>query len=306
MNHKSIKSVLSKVHKQFVDSITDSRVKGLVEANSIISGGSIVSMLLGEKINDFDYYFSNKETAVAVAEYFLEQFKKVNNKYADYKVWVNGDRIEFSNGSRDVIGDYDGETDNDLAEYADIIGRDQDKDHEHIDEIRESAGTEKPKYLPTFLTSNAVSLTGRIQLVLRFYGSPEEIHSNYDFIHATSYWVSKTNELVLPQAALEAILAKELRYVGSKYPICSIFRTKKFIQRGWRINAGQYLKMVWQAHELELTNVDVLRDQLVGVDSAYFMNVIQQLQKKKTEAEEAGQEFKVDKTYLFEIINRIF
>ena len=48
------------------------------------------------------------------------------------------------------------------------------------------------------------------------------------------------------------LLARQLVYQGSKYPICSMIRTRKFLQRGWHINAGQYLKMAFQVSELDL------------------------------------------------------
>lgn len=291
MKAKTIKSILSKVHNQLVESIEDERVKNLVDKNSIISGGSIVSMLLGEDVNDFDYYFTNKETALEVAKYYLEAFKEKNEKYKNHIVVTNGDRIEFVGPSgRDIVGEYNEEV---------VL-------EESILEIEEEKELEKKKFQPVFITSNAISLTNKVQLILRFYGEPEEIHKNYDFVHATNYWRSSDGHLELPQPALEAILAKELRYIGSKYPICSIFRTKKFIQRGWTINAGQYLKMIWQASELDLTNVDVLRDQLVGVDSLYFLQVIEYLKDKKEQMEKEGKDFKVEKSYLFEIVDRIF
>ena len=104
--------------------------------------------------------------------------------------------------------------------------------------------------------------------------------------------------MVLRPAALEALLSKELRYVGSKYPICSIVRLRKFIERGWRINAGQILKMAMQISELNLKDVTVLEDQLTGVDTAYFIQLLERLKEKYPE--------KVDAAYLVEIIDRIF
>ena len=98
--------------------------------------------------------------------------------------------------------------------------------------------------------------------------------------------------------ALEALLAKELRYVGSKYPICSVVRLRKFISRGWRINAGQILKMAMQISQLDLTDIKVLEDQLTGVDTAYFLQLIQRLKDNDPE--------KVNGAYLIEIIDRIF
>lgn len=161
---------------------------------------------------------------------------------------------------------------------------------------------QKPRYRPVFMTSNAITLSDKIQLVIRFYGSPEEIHSTYDFVHCTCYWVSGTGELVLPNEALQAILAKELVYKGSKYPIASVIRTRKFIQRGWVINAGQYLKMCMQVSELDLKDPVVLEDQLVDVDFAYFQQIIDYLRERK----ERDKGFEITAAYITEIVDSIF
>ena len=152
-----------------------------------------------------------------------------------------------------------------------------------------------------FLSTNAITLTNDIQLVLRFYGEPEEIHKNYDFIHATNYWTSKDNRLVLNPKALECILTKELLYNGSKYPLCSIIRTKKFVRRGWTINAGQYLKMALQLNELDLLDPVVLEEQLTGVDSAFFTMFIRWFRSNK---QDLGRTEIVP--YLTTVIDRIF
>src|SRR3546814_17023564 len=137
-----------------------------------------------------------------------------------------------------------------------------------------SLETSDPTYRPVFMSTNAITLSDKIQIVLRFYGEADAIHENYDFVHCTNYWTSKDANLTLRQPALESLLCKELRYVGSKYPVCSVIRLRKFIRRGWVINAGQILKMMMQVSELDLTNPAVLQDQLTGVDSAYFIEQI--------------------------------
>lgn len=159
-----------------------------------------------------------------------------------------------------------------------------------------------PKYRPRYFSTNAISLSDGIQLVIRFYGDVETIHKNYDFVHCTCSYDYFNNKVNLPARALEAIINKELYYVGSKYPLCSIIRTRKFISRGWTINAGQYLKMALQLNELNLKDLDVFKDQLAGVDSAYFSMAIDAISKKKEE----DPSFNIDNQYLFEVINRIF
>lgn len=134
-------------------------------------------------------------------------------------------------------------------------------------------------------------------IVVRFFGTAEQIHKNYDFLHCTNYWESSTGRLTLHPNALEALLARELVYVGSKYPICSMFRIRKFLDRGFTINAGNMLKIGMQISDLDLTDVSVLQDQLIGVDTQYFTEIIKALQ------ERGGT---VTHSYLTEVIDRLF
>ena len=267
---KTINKILVAQHKRFVDSINNDEIKKLVKSNSIITGGSIVSLLLNEEVNDFDYYFTDANTCYKVANYFVQQFNNKNN--AEIKV------TESDNGRIKIMVRSTG--------------------------IALDTGVEDGKnlFLPTCLSSNAITLTDKTQLVIRFYGNAEEIHTNYDFAHATCYWTSKDEKLTLPALALEKIITKELFYTGSKYPLCSILRSKKFVKRGWSINAGQYVKMALQLNAMDLLDTEVLEEQLTGVDSAYFNQAISIIKEKQ----ETDANFKLDSAYLFEVINRIF
>ena len=160
----------------------------------------------------------------------------------------------------------------------------------------------RPKYRPVYITSNAITLSDKIQIIIRFWGDVDEIHKNYDFAHCTCSWSSWDNKVSLPTKALECIINKELYYMGSKYPLCSIIRTRKFINRGYTINAGQYLKMCLQLNELDLHDIKTLKDQLIGVDSAYFDMFIKAISDKKDKEPNRV----LDNGYLVEIINRIF
>lgn len=314
---RTIKSILRKNFNSFLASIENKLVQKAVEENSIITGGSIASMLLGENVSDFDVYFTDLETTAMVARYYVDQFKKnpppkFAKKYGGseipivvqiddeaiprrVKIIVKSAGVASEQGDDDYEyfeTDIDPGSTNaaDYAEQATAVAQDS------VD------STGKPKYRPVFLSSNAISLSDNFQLVTRFYGEPSEIHANYDFAHCTNYWVAKTGELVLRPQAMEALLAKDLQYVGSKYPLCSFIRTRKFIARHWTINAGQYLKMAWQLNELDLSDPKVLEEQLIGVDAAYFDEIIRLLKKRMDETGEK----KVDQAYLMELIDRIF
>lgn len=318
MNHgfkaKTIKAVLRKKVGDWLATIEDEGLRKDCAKEVVVTGGCIASMLLGEPVNDFDIYLRKKETVRKLSEYYVARFKesKATQGGIPYDVAVEEledsrgkDRIrlvvqsagvasaeaesdyEYFEGRPDhEAGDYVSEAFDPLSEVADIV--EPIKDH-----LAESA-----PYEPSFISSNAISLKGKIQIVVRFFGDPDEIHENYDFAHCTNYWEASTGELTFRPAALEALLSKTLVYSGSLYPLCSVIRTRKFIERGWRINAGQYLKMSMQLSDLDLKDPKILEEQLTGVDAAYFAQVIQRLKDKDPN--------RVDTAYLTEIIDRMF
>lgn len=287
MKSKTIQAVIAKKFKELLATIEDDRVKSLVAENTIITGGCIASMLLKEPVNDFDLYFTNIETTEAVARYYVGKFN------------IGGLVVESKDGRVRIVtpNGYRGETAGDIQTLDDAS--DIEDTHEHAEGLALKTESEgKPAYRPVFVTTNAITLSDKVQIVLRFYGEADSIHENYDFAHCTNYWTSKDGRVVLRQPALESLLARELRYVGSKYPLCSIIRLRKFIKRGWTINAGQILKMAMQLNGLDLLDPKVLEDQLTGVDSAYFMQLMTRLKEKDPE--------KVNAAYLVEIIDRLF
>lgn len=312
MKAKTIKAVIRKKIDQWLNTIEDESLRERLKKSVIVTGGAIVSMLQNEPVNDFDLYIRDHDTVKRVAEYYVERFKARPQSGIDVPLTVTDEngRVKIKAQSAGVAGIegteqpyqyFEGQADGVGAEYVHSIMDNpveiEDTYQETEEKVLNSPDSDE-KYRPVFLTSNAITLSNKIQIVLRFYGEPEEIHENYDFVHCTSYWTSWNNELVLKPEALEAILTKELRYVGSKYPICSLVRLRKFIKRGWNINAGHILKMCMQVSKLDLSDVNVLEDQLTGVDTAYFIQLIERLKEKDPE--------KVNAAYLCEIVDRMF
>jgi len=165
----------------------------------------------------------------------------------------------------------------------------------------------KEKYRPIYLSRNAITLSDGIQLIIRFFGDVQEIHKNFDFVHCTAYWKAADPEnnieeiLYLPPKMMDAAHNKYLVYIGSKYPIASIIRTRKFIKRGYSINAGQYLKMIFQIQDLDLNDLNVLEEQLTGVDAAYFIQLISALEKAKEDPT-----LTIDTCYIIKLIDELF
>lgn len=361
--------------------------------NVIVTGGCIVSLLLDEKVNDYDMYFKDNDVALKIADHYIATFIKASEdaiaareaeeakrKEAGEDVKAESAPMSFP-GSVDYLLEYVGAgvvntDDNDEpdeeehtetaaqpapSDFFDVIsnstptpgtvdGRTVDgpnfsieasirpdgqgvaiyvqsagvasgsastdryqyfegakndqETEEYVDDVFERTGeikgnlekNRKNTYQPIFISSNAITLSDGVQLVFRFTGSPREIHTNYDFVHCTNYWTVK-NGLTLRKGALAAILGRELIYSGSKYPVTSLLRVRKFIRRGWHITAGQMLKIILQIGEFDLTDPVVLKDQLIGVDFAYFAELLDKIKDSNLT--------KIDRAYVVEIIDKM-
>jgi hypothetical protein len=270
-----------------------------VKNDYIVTGGAIASMLLGDLPNDYDIYFQTAEIAKDVAQHYLDTLSQrdqtSNDRVSRIEAVNDGDQsVTIMIKSAGVL-----EENTDVSNYQYF----ENQDPKQVAEYFKQWQLNKPKrdgeaetFKPAFISSNAITLHDGIQLIMRFCGDSAEIHKNFDYIHCTN-WYTNNSGLNLNQEALEAILARELKYTGSRYPVCSVFRLRKFIRRGWTITAGEMFKISYDISKLDLDDYNTLRDQLVGVDAAYFNEILHILSKH---------EGTLDRTYLFEIINRVF
>ena len=320
MKARTINAILHKKIGEWLRSIEDEAVRELAMKNTIVTGGAIASMLLNEPVNDFDLYFRNRKTAIAVARYYLDRFEPKARKGIPCGIFLTDDSgheiddtsekgrvkiviksagIASEDGTETPYDYFEGRQEGDAGGYVSELMTDSGEIEETYQQTEQMAlEDDGPEYRPIFMSTNAITLSNKVQIIIRFFGEPDEIHENYDFLHCTNYWTSWGNEVVLKQPALEALLARELRYVGSKYPVCSVIRLRKFIRRGWTVNAGQILKMMMQISALDLTDPIVLEEQLTGVDSAYFIEIISKVKEKDPD--------KINTAYLVEIIDRMF
>lgn len=321
MKAKTIQQDIEAKINDWALSIENESLSKEVVQNAVVTGGCIASMFLQENVNDYDVYFTDVKTTFRVAVYYINKMNlgadirltlKNRSEVSKLPHVVENDRPdsfwsdkllitaseEFLNMSDSQLHEYLSEAERvevfiSSAGVAGDLDQDADQHHEATDD-------EGDKYRPVFISSNAVTLSHKIQLVLRFIGTPADIHESYDFVHATNYWTDEEG-LVTNQAALEALLARELVYRGSKYPLASIFRTRKFIQRGWGLHIGNYVKMAIQLNEFDLTDVKVLEEQLTGVDSLYMHQVITAVK----EQQERDPSFEFNALYVCEICDRL-
>lgn len=220
-----------------------------------IAGGAVANLIRGEPVNDYDIYFTDVDTCQRVVDLLVKRWN-----------------------------DTPGHEQRQIAHYQ-VRPMDEEPDRDNLRSTgpitKEAVTPDTLKYAPVCFTPNAITLNNKIQLITRFIGSPAEITKRFDFAHTQCYYYPKTHELVTPAQALESLATHELIYTGSDYPLSSIIRTKKYIQRGWGVNAGQYLKMAIQLHALDFTKREVLAEQLIGVDLEYFHELISTIEDMK-------------------------
>ena len=82
----------------WLSTIENEHLINTIKKDVIITGGAIASMLLGEKVNDYDIYFRTKETTLKVANYYVDAFNskikiKVGEEVNPYAPCVKEDKI---------------------------------------------------------------------------------------------------------------------------------------------------------------------------------------------------------------------
>ena len=357
LSQVAIQGIIRRKVGDWLESIDDVELRRFLSDKIIVTGGSIASLLRGDKVNDYDVYFTTREAAKRAARYYLARFaanppkKLLQSPVRMYVDESNADRISIVIKSVGVIS---AEGDNGQYEYFEttppanapeyvdnvvtpIMSDDDDRRlaNEIIDStadvgvpdsdnpefmalVEQKAAEDLPsvatgpvskaknKYRPIFLSCNAITLSDSIQIIIRFYGPVDELHKNFDFVHCTNYWQSETRygaqlggTLVVNTPALMSLMSKRLQYIGSRYPLCSLIRTRKFVRRGWTAPASVFIKAMHQCIAMDWNDIETWREQLTGVDAAYFAEIIDMLTRDKANGKH------IDSAYIVALIDKL-
>lgn len=252
MNKTQIVTHLASLMNEWVGSVSVTRQDVRQAINRCtIAGGAIVSLLQDISPNDYDVYTKTKEDCELLARYYVGLFNWDNqleqDEYRKATVVVEGDKVKV------IQPAMEGAT------------------------IKQDVS----KFRPIFISPNAITLKGNVQLIFRFYGEPEKLVQEFDFEHCTGYFhrvswenVVYKNELVLNEDMLMSVLTKELKYRHGKYPVSSLLRLQKYIQRGYTIPTGELIKLALDISKLDLSDAKVFSDQLSGVDLQLSADVL--------------------------------
>lgn len=115
---------------------------------------------------------------------------------------------------------------------------------QYFTDNKESYNKNRDKYKCKLITDNAINLDNKIQLITKWYGSPEQVTNNFDWAHIKSWYNCNSKLIVMCNDVYQLLVEKELKYTGSQYPLSSLFRLKKYLAKGWTISNNDILRIV--------------------------------------------------------------
>lgn len=118
----------------------------------------------------------------------------------------------------------------------------------------------------------------RIQLITneKFTGGPHDIFEWFDFTITHGAFRFDTQEFVLGDRFLQDLAKRRLIYSGnSKYPICAMYRTKKYVERGFELPGATIMHIALCIIQLKIDNYAELEEQLMGIDTTYLQRLLE-------------------------------
>lgn len=134
-------------------------------------------------------------------------------------------------------------------------------------------------YEIVFDTDNAISMKmnkeTKIQLIKKLIGkSADEIVNEFDFTVCMGAYDFETDKFILHDRFLYDLARKELIFnTNAKYPICSMYRTRKYQKRGFTLPGVEIIKIALAINNLNLESYADLKEQLQGIDTLFLKDV---------------------------------
>lgn len=126
-----------------------------------------------------------------------------------------------------------------------------------------------------FSSNNAVSFENRNGVKIQAITNPElmgtspfEVFKNFDFTICMGAYDFVVDDFVISSEFLNDIAQKRLNFnTGTKYPICSLIRTKKYQEKGFVIDAKNMIVLALTIKELQIDTYEDVINQILGIDT---------------------------------------
>lgn len=115
-----------------------------------------------------------------------------------------------------------------------------------------------------------------IQLITKFTGEPSEIFDWFDFTITHGAFDFSRKQFYLGDRFLTDLAKRRLVYSGSsQYPICAMYRTNKYVKRGYELPGATIMHIALSIVQLKIANYKELKEQLMGIDTIYLSKLIE-------------------------------
>lgn len=114
-----------------------------------------------------------------------------------------------------------------------------------------------------------------VQIITRFSGGPESIFSTFDFTVTQCAFDFSNRRFSFGPRTLQDIAKRKLVYLGgSRYPICAMYRTKKYGAKGYSVGGSTIMHIALSIVQLKITTYKELKDQLMGIDTIFLQGLL--------------------------------
>ena len=105
-----------------------------------------------------------------------------------------------------------------------------------------------------------------------------KIIETFDFTCCMGAFDCGTLQFILHSSFLPDLARRELKInVNAKYPICTLFRVKKYIAKGYKISGTECVKLALAINKLNMKNYQELKEQLNGIDTLFLKELTDKL-----------------------------
>lgn len=114
----------------------------------------------------------------------------------------------------------------------------------------------------------------RIQYIKKIVGPAPIILNQFDFTICECAYLPQTKEFIMGWYFLADLCSRRLRYnIEGKYPIASLWRMKKYIERGFKLPAIESIKLGLRINNLNIDSYKDLKEQLEGIDTLFLKDL---------------------------------
>lgn len=135
----------------------------------------------------------------------------------------------------------------------------------------------------TIETESALSVRideKRVQFIKAVTGAPDAVIGKFDFTICQGAFLPDQS-FILGECFLQHLSQRRLVFnLAAEFPICSLYRTRKFIGRGFQFSGIEAIKLGLSIQKLKIDTYADLKKQLLGIDTSFLKELTDSLDSK--------------------------